>query len=280
MAGLRVAAGARCLFGLGLWLLVAACGDSGSTSQQTACTPGRSVECSGPAQCAGYQECSSDGSGYGACVCDGATGGTTGVGGGAGTGAGPSAQAGTSSTGGTGPGSCEPVALADWTPPPYVPARAATEACTSTEVTDYFDADCQFGGCADFMPGGLHEACGACLEPHEADATAYGPILKVSVGSTSSRETNAAGCIELAGQADCAAANQALEVCMREACLADCAPSTTEEYTLYSACKAAARTGVCATYAEAAACLTPATGTACNGPDVWVTIATAFCGAP
>jgi len=33
------------------------------------CTPGRSVDCTGPLGCSGYQVCTSDGAGYGECLC-------------------------------------------------------------------------------------------------------------------------------------------------------------------------------------------------------------------
>jgi hypothetical protein len=102
-------------------------------------------------------------------------------------------------------------------------------------------------------------------------------MIEATVGILTSVETNSAGCVELAGQPDCAASIQALDACAREACLRTCFPRDSNEYDLYSACKAAARSGPCADYVGPAACLFPDSVAACNGPDPFVQIATTFC---
>lgn len=295
---------------LALVVLTMSCsnGDSDGGGDD-ACTPGRSIDCTGPNGCRGYQECNLDGSGYNACVCTVGTGGvstggvsTSGVStGGVSTGgrstggrstggrstAGASGSGGDSSEGhaggvdaaaGEGPGTCEPADMSDWTPPAYVPARPAQSVCTSGEISDYFSGNCHFGGCVEYEPGGALQACGECLGASDLDDAAYGPVIEVTVGVTTSSETNSAGCIELAGQAECAANFQALDACMREACLRTCSPSNTAEYELYRTCKTAARTGPCADYDASAACLLPATSEACGGTDVFAQVANVFCG--
>ena len=283
-----------------LALLVVNCGNNDSDGDDGACTPGRSIGCIGQNGCSGYQECKADGSGYSGCVCEGdtATGGA--ATGGRGTGgtamgtAGATAGSGGNTTGGhdtggrdtggaqasagDGPGSCEPADMNDWTLPEYVPARAAQEVCTVAQIEEYMENHCHFGGCEDYEAGGAHEACGECLAPQPIDGAAYGPIIEVTVGTLTSVETNSAGCVELAGDAECAASVRALDACAREACLRTCFPSDSEEYDLYSACKVAARGGPCAEYVGPAACLLPAAVSLCSGTDPFVQTAIAFCG--
>src|SRR5262245_51437266 len=79
--------------------------DAGRDAPMTACTPGQSIACVGPAGCAGGQVCKADGSGYEACDCgSGGRGGVGGsVGGASGGGGGPSAGAGGRGGGGAAP---------------------------------------------------------------------------------------------------------------------------------------------------------------------------------
>jgi len=267
------------------WLLILLAALLVSCGNDGACTPGRSVGCVGANGCSGHQECRDDGSGYGACICEDAAG----TGGAATGGGGPTAGSGGNVSGGSdtggvpteagdGPGSCEPADMSDWTAPSYVPAREAQDVCTAAQIEEYLADGCQFGGCADYEAGGAHEACGECLRPRPIDAAAYGPIVEVTVGTLTAVETNSAGCVERAGQADCAASVQALDACAREACVRTCSPRDSTEFDLYVACKAAARDGPCADYAASAACLHAAAVEACNGADPFVQIAITFCG--
>ena len=282
-----MAAGKRgCPLILFVVALTASCGSDGSESEAGNCTPGRSVECTGPSGCSGYQECKDDGSGYADCICGNgpegtetggnATGGTSATAGSGGNAAGIAAG-GAGASADDGPGSCMPADMSDWTAPPYVPARPAQEVCTVAQVEDYITNSCHFGGCADYEAGGELEACGECLAPSASDATAHGSMVELTVGTLTSVETNSAGCVELAGQADCAAHVQALDACAREACLRTCSPRDSSEYNLYSACKAAARSGPCADYASPAACLLPEAVAACSGTDTFVQLGIAFC---
>jgi hypothetical protein len=155
-----------------------------------------------------------------------------------------------------------------------VPARPAQSVCTSTQIGDYFSNSCQFGGCVEYEAGGALEACGQCLSPSDVDDAAYGPVIRVAVGSATLVETNSAGCVELAGQVDCAASFQARDACLREACLRTCSPGE----RLFGTCMDDARTSSCAAYASPGACLLLATAEACSGDDVFALVATVFCG--
>jgi hypothetical protein len=112
------------------------------------------------------------------------------------------------------------------------------------------------------------------------DASEYGPVLSLSFGSLTHYEINSSGCVEIAGQPDCAVAVQARDACVREACLAGCRPTSAAQYGAFTTCTTQARTTVCASYNTAAACLTSATAATCYAADAWVAIGTAYCAQP
>ncbi len=193
------------------------------------------------------------------------------------TGGSPITAGGTPAALGGALGTCEPTDMSSWTAPPYVPARAATVACTDTLIEQYYADSCQFGGCPAFEEGGQNADCGACLAPSELDASEFGPVLALLVGTLQSSELNGPGCVELKGQLDCAIRTWEYDECTRQACLPTCNPSTSSEYDLYSACRRTARTTSCASYAQAALCLNEETSTACGGQDIWQAIGRVFC---
>ncbi len=285
-----------------VWLLCASgCGgDDTEGANGSACVPGRSVACTGASACEGSQVCLADGSGYGSCECANGTGGDTSGSGGANSSGGDVGSGGNAETGGNtgtggdtggsatggsaagGAGNCEPVDMSDWEAPAYVPARTQSSACTEELVEQYFENDCQAGGCEEFEDGGEHEACGTCLAPSALDDSERGPVLTFRENSVSSFETNAAGCVELMGDEDCAAKLQALDDCTREACRASCEITDSASHAAYSTCREEARTGECAEQQAAAICLSNDAATACGGKpgDLFVSLGKVFCATP
>lgn len=263
---------------LGL-LLSSGCGSSkdepsGENGEGT-CTPGRSVSCVGADSCEGFQICDDEGESYSTCECSDGSGGSS-----SGDGGSSSASGGdSSSSGGMGGESsldCEPDE-SDFDPSDYVPARPAEDACSTEQVETYFADDCHLSSCEDFAPGGDAEDCGACLAPSEIGDESYGPLITVKIGLLTSFETNAAGCVELAGQLDCAEKIQAAQECAREACRGSCQPQNSDEYQDYVACQDDARDTVCADLEAETSCLNSDAADLCIGSDVFVTFGLAAC---
>jgi len=279
--------------------LALGCGSSESDSRR--CVPGQSVGCIGPEGCTGYQVCHYDGTGFGACVCE--DGGTS-TGGGATLASGGSPAGGSSATGGSAAGGpmpatggsgatadtggapatggaavdCAPADMSAWTAPAYVPARAPLDVCTEAVIRQY-STDCLNGGnCAPFEAGAEYEACGDCLRPTPIEEAEYGPLVLSGV----LRETNFAGCIELVGESECAAHQQAKSRCEHDACHDNCPITTAASLEAYQQCELEARTGVCDAYREAAVCIVDPTHVeACGGDDFeesFVAVAMVFCG--
>jgi hypothetical protein len=261
----------RCVLLVGAWTVAVVGCDPGGTEVTPmtgvcACVPGRSVECAGPHGCTGRQVCAADGRSYGPCECDGdVSDGNEPPAGGAGSGAGGAGASGT----------CEPVDLPGFFPPPYRPAKLVQDVCTPELVQQNFNA-CIKGepqGECDllFEPGGAEEACGACLKWTLRDAVNYGPLLKLenTSGTFFAYETNTAGCLELKGDMECAEVVQGREFCLRTACFENCPPDNAQLYEqIYIPCKQAAAEGTCASFVEAAGCIldSPAVD-ACTGSD-------------
>ena len=149
-----------------------------------------------------------------------------------------------------------------------------TEALIRQYCSDCMDS----GDCSMFEPGGQYADCGDCLGPMPFGGAEHGPLLLSGV----LRETNLAGCIELLGEAACAAHQQDKARCEHEACYANCPVTGTDSLALYSECKQQARSGVCDAYREAAVCIAnPAHVDACSGADFeesLVSIGMVFCG--
>lgn len=200
--------------------------------------------------------------------------------GGSSAGAGSAAAAGSTSTGGSGqiPDECDPVSMSDWTPPAYVPARSPQSVCTDEQIQQFVD-DCLLGqDCSAFEAGGASADCGQCLWPSPLDGSDVGPVIELSPRPFYRWDTNVAGCVELAGEAECAAKIQAVQVCAQQACLTSCGVSSPG----YSDCVDAARTGTCATYNDAAVCImNQETATRCSGTGfsaIVLSLGRVFCG--
>jgi hypothetical protein len=171
---------------------------------------------------------------------------------------------------------CEPNE-SDYVPSDYVPARGPESSCTQEQVATFFDGDCHLSSCAAFEAGGDAEDCGACLAPSSIDDDAYGPVIKVQLGLLTSYETNAAGCVETAGQLDCAKNIQAAQACAREACSQSCQPKNSMEYQDFVACQDAARDTVCAELEAETSCLNSDAADLCIGSDVFIAFGIAAC---
>lgn len=178
--------------------------------------------------------------------------------------------------------SCEPLDMSDWDPPAYVPARHDA-ACTSAEIAAYYDA-CLFGtDCADYEPGGRSADCGACLEPSSPTDDTWGPVLLTRPPPFYVYDSNAGGCIELMGEAECAAKIQAADACARAACDEPCSVNGSLAFEAYQECTQTARQTVCADRQAAAVCIMDAGhADACSGSggfeSLFLALAEVFCG--
>jgi hypothetical protein len=153
--------------------------------------------------------------------------------------------------------------------PAYVPARHLGGNCTDALVLQYY-TDCSGNNnCAVFLPGGANEACGACMSGTPvAGSSTYGPVLTYGSTSVTVSETNLAGCLELMGEANCAAKYQLAQLCVQYACADSCPIIDQTSYSLFAQCQQNARTTVCANQVAATTCITnPTDGAACSGAD-------------
>jgi hypothetical protein len=133
-------------------------------------------------------------------------------------------------------------------------------------VQQYYTSCYLAGDCAAFRTGGAQAACGACLAPTDLGASAYGPLLTLGSGSNYLYETNMAGCIELEGEAACAARLQVAALCEYYACAASCPITDSASYQLETQCMMNARSTACSSEQSAAVCITNvAHATACSG---------------
>jgi len=178
--------------------------------------------------------------------------------------------------------SCEPLDMGDWDPPAYVPARHDA-ACTSAEIAAYYDA-CLFGtDCSDYEPGGSSADCGACLEPSSPTDDTWGPVLLTRPPPFYVYDSNAGGCIDLVGEAECGAKIQAADACARAACDEPCSVDGSLAFEAYQDCTRTARQTVCSEYQAAAVCIMDAGhADACSGSgsfeSLFVALAEVFCG--
>jgi hypothetical protein len=102
-------------------------------------------------------------------------------------------------------------------------------------------------------------------------------LVSLQVGVFRSFETNSAGCVEIAGELDCARKLQAAQACARDVCLKNCEPATSDEYQAYSDCQDDARDDACAEYEAETQCLGEDAATLCIGSDTFVTFGKAAC---
>jgi hypothetical protein len=153
---------------------------------------------------------------------------------------------------------CTPGDVGGFTPVWRPPSGAHQSACTSRQISDYYDAclapsatkaTCaRFGGDA----SAADHACAACLVTKAASA-ALGPVVLW----TSSVEIDFAGCLALVDPASdaCAEAYQADVECTHAACDGACPPVTdAASAQTYASSLEAANTAACAPYAAAARC--------------------------
>jgi hypothetical protein len=165
--------------------------------------------------------------------------------------------------------------------PTYRPARHLGGSCTAQAVADYYTNCYLNGNCAAFQTGGAQAACGACLAPTDLGASAYGPLLILGSGSNYLYENNMAGCIELEGEADCAARLQVAALCEYYACAASCPITDSASYQLEVQCMMNARSTACSSAENAAVCIRDtAHATACSGGGFegqFLAVAKVFC---
>jgi hypothetical protein len=158
-------------------------------------------------------------------------------------------EAGTGTSADAAPSSCPPAIPATFAPVWKAPAKAA--ACTTDELTGYFDACLKDpstseanGSCASWKAA--HAACGACAEPTDNS----GPI-QWQLGRKF-YTLNIAGCIAVAQAAlpepeKCAEAYNAAVQCARESCSYCFASGGT--FNQFTECqKAVATKGICRSY--------------------------------
>jgi hypothetical protein len=246
----------------------------------SSCVPGKTEVCAGMDGCSGVQTCNESGT-FEECVCSNGSNGTGGLtgSGGSSNGTGSTSSGGSSSnpqggsgsgteTGGTSngeggsgstpkppAGGCKPKDMSSWTPPAYTPARPAADVCTDEEIRNYYSQCLLKGDCEDFEDEGASAACGTCMTPTALGAAAYGPVLLTKDDDGSKFwNSNVPGCVELVGNAKCAAKMQTADRCASEAC-SSCLANTTD-YAPYDACLAAARKGACAQYVKGTNCIT------------------------
>jgi len=256
-----------------------------SSGDQTACSPGQSIQCAGALGCVGVQLCNSDGTSYGDCTC-GSSGYAVGSSGGHSSTQSPAvggqAVGGSGSISLTGGNpSCVPTSMNGQAFPPYVPARHMPGSCTNQAITDYYDNCHQLNECSAFMTGGPYETCGTCLQPTPLVASSLGPLLQVGTGSLSTFETNVAGCEEILGEVDCAAKMQIEFLCQYGACANNCPLDDYDSINGLFQCMATALTSQCSNQHAAARCLKSASDVApCTGSNFqeqFVAVATVFC---
>ena len=276
----------------------------GSQSQNdSACTPGQSIQCAGENGCLGAQVCNADGTAYDSCICGNP--GSRGTGGSqlnsmssAGTmhsgGAGSSLSSQTSggsgggrtstgvglSTGGTtstylgstgpystgGSPTCEPANMTGTNYPPYIPALYSPGACTEQAISQYYAEGCYQKDCAEFSLSGSYALCGGCLSPSILTAGNYGPVLKIGDGDQYFWQLNVPGCEQILGERSCAAKMQLEFFCEYWACASNCASADATSFVPLFTCMNQAVSGTCASQHAAAQCLTSsANAAACTG---------------
>ena len=116
------------------------------------------------------------------------------------------------------------------------------------------------------------------MRPTPVGEAEYGPLVLSGL----LRETNFAGCIELMGEAECAARQQDKSRCEHEACYDNCPVTSDASLQAYRQCVTEARTGVCEAYRAAAVCISDAAHVeACGGDgfeESLVSVGMVFCG--
>jgi len=177
---------------------------------------------------------------------------------------------------------CQPADMSSFVYPAYVSAQHMAASCTSALAAQYYTDCFSNGNCTDFQAGGAYETCGACLTATPlAGSSQYGPLLLYGSSSASMYELNLAGCIELMGEAACAAKYQVAQLCAVNACVNNCPISDQASLNALLQCTTTARTTVCAAQQAATNCIAnSATVTSCTGATFqaqFLALATVFC---
>ncbi len=287
----------------------------GSQDQNdSACTPGQQLQCTGDNGCSGAQICNADGTTYSVCTCGslGGSGSAQGAGGsptsdvysgGSGASSSPSSKASggssgarTSSTAGGlastllggsasystgGAVTCAPANMTGTSYPPYIPALYTPGACTEQAILQYYTDCYQQGNCSEFTLSGSLALCGGCLTPSTLTASSYGPFLKVGDATQYFFQLNVPGCEQILGERSCAQKMQVEFFCEYWACMNNCASADTTSYVPLFTCMNVAVSSSCASEHAAAQCLTSsADAAACTGSsfqDQFVAVAKVFC---
>ncbi len=180
---------------------------------------------------------------------------------------------------------CAPSSVAAYTPQPLVPPRDAIAACTSQDLSTFYQA-CMVGGfasaaCKAYEASDAGTSCAACLVSQSTDQ-AWGPVV---IGPTHTK-LNVAGCVALvqkdASQASCAQRISDELGCEALACDAVCPVSADGGVLAYDQCLIQAASGDCRPYLDAECDPADAGITQCTGhhddETTFVNIASVFCG--
>lgn len=178
--------------------------------------------------------------------------------------------------------SCTPTLPAGWTPPAFVPPRFAGT-CSGSQVDNIYtkcvgDQTATTQDCGQYSGQPQNLTCLICMSgDYESDS--YGPVINLA---NSGHDVNTAGCVavvdgDLTG-GGCAGKVQTEQQCEWAACTGGCQVviddpvQRSKSGTAFDDCRAAAKAGVCATYASAAACGSDAKYASCFFPNENATV--------
>jgi len=186
----------------------------------------------------------------------------------------------------TGP-TCMPSATVNMSDITWTPPRSPNPAgCSDVQIQDYY-TQCLpgTGTCNTWITENM--SCYTCLFSTAYKDSSFGPIISNGSGVV---YANIGGCIALelgdTSSTGCGAHEWELSECEDLACSANC-PVTSDpsSFTAYQACTSTAETGVCDSYytslcdlSEAGAALAPCNLSASTFEDLYISIATVFCG--
>lgn len=161
-------------------------------------------------------------------------------------------------SGGTdsGGGQCKPQDSSGFTPSSATPPATAVGACTTQDVTDFFDFCIDPGDntkCTAMTKDTTKANCLKCLNTPETNSK-WGALVEDSQGLI---RNNIAGCLAVKGDAACSKAISEQSQCARAACPDTVCPvpdGDTAALNALNACESKADTTVCKTYADKAAC--------------------------
>jgi len=144
-----------------------------------------------------------------------------------------------------------PADVSGFMPPPYVPPNPAQMKCDSIAIKGYYD------NCLNWMTATLvkcaafrmsNVACTKCLESQKTDPS-WGPLVESRPNNLPLVSCNVAGCVDLKGDKNCAAAIEAFWACDDAACDMQC-PADDPIYADYVKCTQEAALNGCKKYAD------------------------------